>query len=82
MKFLKANRIAPDGTPRSVASDLGLCYLPISHKRNSRLKGDKVQRSQFLRYMLTKKSYKRFRDNQIHQLQMKSLTYLYLQIDI
>ena len=28
MKFLCANRIAPDGTPRSAASHLGLCCLP------------------------------------------------------
>ena len=32
MKFLKANRIAPDGTPRSAASHLGLYCLPMSHK--------------------------------------------------
>ena len=38
MKFLLANRIAPDVTPRSVASHLGLCCLPMSHKRDARLK--------------------------------------------
>ena len=38
MKFLKANRIAPDGTPRSEASHLGLYCLPMSHKRDARLK--------------------------------------------
>ena len=38
MKFLQANRIAPDGTPRSAASHLGLCCLPMSHKRDARLK--------------------------------------------
>ena len=32
MKFLQANRIAPDGTPRSAASHLGLYCLPMSHK--------------------------------------------------
>ena len=32
MKFLQANRIAADGTPRSAASHLGLCCLPMSHK--------------------------------------------------
>ena len=37
MKFLCANRIAPDGTPRSAASHLGLYCLPMSHKRDSRL---------------------------------------------
>ena len=31
-KFLHANRIAPDGTPRSAASQLGLFCLPMSHK--------------------------------------------------
>ena len=30
MKFLCVNRIAPDGTPRSVASHLRLCCLPMS----------------------------------------------------
>ena len=40
MKFLRgcANRIAPDGTPRSAASHLGLCGLSMSHKREARLK--------------------------------------------
>ena len=38
MKFLCANRIAPDGTPRSAASHLGLFCLPLSHKRDARLK--------------------------------------------
>ena len=37
MKFLCANRIAPDGTPRSAASHLGLFCLPMSHKRDARL---------------------------------------------
>ena len=37
MKFLKANRIAPDGTPRSAASHLGLFCLPMSHKKDARL---------------------------------------------
>ena len=38
MKFLCANRIAPDGTPHSAASHLGLFCLPMSHKRDARLK--------------------------------------------
>ena len=38
MKFLCANSIAPDGTPRSAASHLGLYSLPMSHKRDARLK--------------------------------------------
>ena len=37
MKFLQANRIAPGGTPRSAASHLGLCCLPMSHKKDARL---------------------------------------------
>ena len=37
-KLLLANRKAPDGTPRSAASHLGLFCLPMSHKRDSRLK--------------------------------------------
>ena len=38
IKFLCANRIAPDGMPRSAASHLGLCCLPMSHKKDARLK--------------------------------------------
>ena len=38
MKFLCANRIAPDGTPRFAASHLGLFCLPMSPKRDARLK--------------------------------------------
>ena len=37
MKILLGNRIAPDGTPRSAASHLGLFCLPMSHKRDARL---------------------------------------------
>ena len=37
MKVLCANRIAPDGTPRSAASHLGLYCLPMSHKKDARL---------------------------------------------
>ena len=37
MNFLQANRIAPDGTPHSAASHLGLCCLPMSHRRDARL---------------------------------------------
>ena len=33
----KANRIAPDGTPRNAASHLGLFCLPMSHKKDARL---------------------------------------------
>ena len=35
IKFFQANRIAPDGTPRSAASHLGLCCLPMSHKTDT-----------------------------------------------
>ena len=38
MKCLRANRRAPDGTPRSAASHLGLYCLPVSHKKEARLK--------------------------------------------
>ena len=37
MKFLKANKIAQDGTPRTVASHLWLYCLPLSHKKDARL---------------------------------------------
>ena len=35
MKFLCANRIAPDGMPQNAASHLGLYCLPMSHKRDT-----------------------------------------------
>ena len=38
MKFDQANRIAPDGTPRSAASHLGLCCLHMSNIKDARLK--------------------------------------------
>ena len=38
IKFLKANIIALDGTPCSAASHLGLYCLPMSHKKDARLK--------------------------------------------
>ena len=37
MKIMKANRIAPDGTPRFAASHLGLFCLPKSYKKDDRL---------------------------------------------
>ena len=37
MKFLQANRIAPDGTPRFVASYLGIFCLPMSYKKGARI---------------------------------------------
>ena len=37
MKLLLANSIAPDGTPRSAASHMGLYCLPMSHKKDARL---------------------------------------------
>ena len=37
VKIMLANRIAPDGTPRFVASHLGLFGLPMSHKKDARL---------------------------------------------
>ena len=39
MKFMKANRIAPDGTPRFAASHLELSCLPMSHKKTPGLYG-------------------------------------------
>ena len=38
MKFLYANRITPNGTPRSAASDLGQFHLPVSNKMDARLR--------------------------------------------
>ena len=38
MNFLCANRIAPDGMPRSAASHLELGCLPMLHKKDARLK--------------------------------------------
>ena len=37
MKFMLANRIAPDGTAHFAASHLGLFCLPMSHKKDARL---------------------------------------------
>ena len=37
MKFMKANRITPDGMRRFAASYLGLLCLPLSHKKDDRL---------------------------------------------
>ena len=37
MKFMSANRIAPDGTPRFAELHLGLFCLPMSHKKDVRL---------------------------------------------
>ena len=37
MKIIKANRIAPDGTPHLAASNLGLFCLPMSHKKDAML---------------------------------------------
>ena len=37
MKFVQANRIAPDGTPRFAASNLGLICLLMPHKKDARL---------------------------------------------
>ena len=36
MKFLQANRIAPDVTPCSAASHLGVYCLPKSHRKEAR----------------------------------------------
>ena len=36
MKFILANRIAPDGTPRFAASHLGIFCLPMFHKKEAR----------------------------------------------
>ena len=37
MKFLQANRIAPDIMPCFVASHLGLYCLPMFHKKDAKL---------------------------------------------
>ena len=38
MKIMFANKKAPDGTPRLAGSHLGLFCLPLSHKKDARLK--------------------------------------------
>ena len=40
---MQANSEDPDQTPHSVASDLGLHYLPMSHKKDARHIWVKVQ---------------------------------------
>ena len=37
MKYRTANRMAPDGTPHSATSHLGLFCFPKSHKKDARL---------------------------------------------
>ena len=37
MKFMKTDRLAPDGTTRFAASHRGLFYLPMYHKKDTRL---------------------------------------------
>ena len=37
MKYLCINKIPPGGTPRSAASHMGLCCLPLSHIEDIRL---------------------------------------------
>ena len=39
----QANSGDPDQTPLSVASDLGLHYLPMSHKKDADINGLKMQ---------------------------------------
>ena len=38
MNFVQANRLAPDVTPRCLASHLGLFCLPMFHKKDTGLK--------------------------------------------
>ena len=45
MKFVSANRIAPDTTPCFAASHLGLFCLPMPHKKDARLIWVKAYRS-------------------------------------
>ena len=48
MKFLCANRIAPDATLQFLASHLGLCCMPMSHKGTPGLNGLKMPKSHWL----------------------------------
>ena len=45
MKFLFANRIAPEGLSRSSASNLGLYRLPMSHTKDTSLKRLKITKT-------------------------------------
>ena len=45
MNFPQANRKVPDGTPHFAASHLGLFCLPMSHKKDVRLKRVKLVNS-------------------------------------
>ena len=47
MKILFANRIVTDGTPHSVALHLWLYCLPMSHKKDARLKLVNFSRTQY-----------------------------------
>ena len=50
MRFILANRIAPDGTPRLAVSHLVLLCLPMSHKKVVRL----IWVNTFIQFMLEK----------------------------
>ena len=43
IEIMQANSGDPDQTPRSLASDLGLHFLPMSHKKDARLIWFKMQ---------------------------------------
>ena len=49
MKFMKANRIAPDGTPRFAASHMGVFCMPMSYKNHAKLIWVNVSIKSFLK---------------------------------
>ena len=53
MKFMLAHNIAPDGTPHSAASHLGLFYLPTSDKKDARLIWVKPRRNLYATGIVT-----------------------------
>ena len=58
MKFMPANRIAPDGMPHFAASHLGLFCLPMSHKKDTRLISVcTISKSVILKHFITVESF-------------------------
>ena len=62
-KFMLSHNIAPDGTPRSATSHLGLFYLPTSDKKDARLIWVKPRRNLYATGIVTLTSYANYSVN-------------------
>ena len=70
MNLFVANSTAPDGIPHSVTSFLGLCCLPMSNKKDARLRGLYLTRRLFSSESHTYGGprMKKIKDNQVAKL--------------